>query len=125
MAKQSKGAGRCLDRRVASLLAMTIPPDPPALLNLEPGRARLNVLGRRNFRVGEWTRFPPKADRQPCSTSARPRRTLDMVGPAQFVFFSSGAPALRRPSTMRRYCALKVGSSLQCVPAKVCTVKPG
>jgi hypothetical protein len=31
MAKQSKGAGRCLDRRVGSLLAMTIPPERHAL----------------------------------------------------------------------------------------------
>ena len=56
------------------------------------------------------------------------RRALDIVtvGPAQFVFFSpSGTPALRRPSTMRAYCSLKVGSSVQWMPAQVCTVKPG
>jgi hypothetical protein len=34
--------------------------------------------------------------------------------PTQFVFLSpSGSPALRRPSTMRAYWALKVGSSVQ------------
>ena len=39
--------------------------------------------------------------------------------PAQSVFFSpSGTPALRRPSARRWYCALKVGSSVQCNPSK-------
>jgi hypothetical protein len=38
--------------------------------------------------------------------------SLPNLRPAQFVFFSpSGTPALRSPSTMRRYCAVKVGSS--------------
>jgi hypothetical protein len=52
--------------------------------------------------------------------------TTGGIGAAQFVFCSpSGSPALRRPSTMRAYCALKVGSSVQWMPAQVCTVKPG
>jgi hypothetical protein len=37
----------------------------------------------------------------------------------------SGSPALRSPSAMRAYCALKVGSSEKCMPNHVCTVKPG
>ena len=56
-------------------------------------------------------------------SASRATRLLPAV---QFAFFSpSGTPALRRPSTTRWYCALKVGSSLQWIPNQPCTVKPG
>ena len=90
------------------------------LIDAELGRFELRLGGKRAFsvRLGNGRsacegHSTESALCQPSETIAFRLATGGRCAAHSFFASPSGTPALRRPSMMRWYCALKVGSSLQ------------